>query len=144
MLLKFERRYWSKGLLHVAGVDEAGRGPLAGPVVAAAVIFPRDVVIEGVNDSKKLTERTRDALFGLIHERALAVGVGIVEHEEIDRINILQATIRAMKCAIAQLAVEPEQLLVDGNFFKHETCPVLNIVKGDALSHSIAAASIVA
>ncbi|HLP16932.1 MAG TPA: ribonuclease HII [Bacteroidota bacterium] len=144
MLLKYERKYWSRGIHLIAGVDEAGRGPLAGPVVAAAVIFPEDVVIEGVNDSKKLTEKKREELFGEIHARALAVGVGIVGHEEIDRINILQASILAMTQAIAELTPVPEQLLVDGNFFRHAVHPVENIVKGDALSHSIAAASIVA
>jgi ribonuclease HII len=143
-LHQFEQHYWSQGLVHVAGVDEAGRGPLAGPVVAAAVIFPRGVLIDGVNDSKKLTEKKRERLFSDIHDQAIAVGVGIVDHEEIDRINILQASMLAMRIAITQLKVEPEQLLVDGNFFRHTEYPVHNIVKGDALSHSIAAASIVA
>jgi ribonuclease HII len=144
LLLRFEEDYWARGIVRIAGVDEAGRGPLAGPVVAAAVIFPRGIVIPGVNDSKKLTEKKRELLFGPIHEQALAVGVGVVDHEEIDRINILQASMLAMRKAIAQLSVEPEQLLVDGNFFRHTQYSVLNIVKGDARSHSIAAASIVA
>lgn len=144
MLLQYERKYWKRGMVHIAGVDEAGRGPLAGPVVAAAVIFPRDVIIDGVNDSKKLSEKKRDQLFSVIHEKSLTVGVGIVNHEEIDRINILQASMLAMRVAVAQLKIKPEQLLVDGNFFHHSQYPVHNIVKGDALSHSIAAASIVA
>ncbi len=144
VLLQFEQQYWMQGIVHIAGVDEAGRGPLAGPVVAAAVIFPRGLVIDGVNDSKKLTEKKRELLFLAIHEKAAAVGVGIVGHEEIDRINILQASMLAMSIAIAQLQVVPEQLLVDGNFFRHAEFPVHNIIKGDARSHSIAAASIVA
>jgi ribonuclease HII len=144
MLLAYEKKYWSRGIVRIAGVDEAGRGPLAGPVVAAAVIFPPHVMIEGVNDSKQLSEKKREQLFGEISDRALAVGVGIVGHEEIDRINILQASILAMTEAIACLSPAPEQLLVDGNFFRHALHPVENIVKGDARSHSIAAASIVA
>jgi len=143
-LLRYEEVYWRKGIVHVAGVDEAGRGPLAGPVVAAAVIFPHGVVIDGVNDSKKLTEKKRDLLFDAIRSAAVAVGVGVVDHEEIDRINILQASMLAMRIAIANLNVQPGQLLVDGNFFRHTLYPVLNIVKGDARSHSIAAASIIA
>ncbi len=144
LLLLYEERYWAKGMVHIAGVDEAGRGPLAGPVVAAAVIFPRGVLIGGVNDSKKLTEKKRDLLFDDIRSAAVAVGVGVVDHAEIDRINILQASMLAMRIAIANLNVAPEQLLVDGNFFRHAQYPVLNIVKGDARSHSIAAASIIA
>jgi ribonuclease HII len=143
-MLNFERKYWSHGIRFIAGVDEAGRGPLAGPVVAAAVIFDEEVLIEGVNDSKKLTEKKREALFHLIHEKARSVGIGIVGHDVIDRINILQASFLAMNKALEQLTVQPQQLLVDGNFFRHERFPVENIIKGDALSHSIAAASIIA
>ncbi len=143
-LLYFERRYWERNILYLAGVDEAGRGPLAGPVVAAAVIFKPGVCIPFVNDSKKLSENSREDLYDIIRREAVAVGVGIVSHEVIDRINILQASMLAMHKAIAQLSVQPEQLLVDGNFFRHENIPVENIVKGDALSHSIAAASIIA
>lgn len=144
MLLTYEKKYWSRGIVHIAGVDEAGRGPLAGPVVAAAVVFPPHVAIEGVNDSKQLTAKKREQLFDEILDRALSVGIGIAGHEEIDRINILQASICAMNRAIAQLSPAPEQLLVDGNFFRHPVHPVENIVKGDARSHSIAAASIIA
>jgi ribonuclease HII len=143
-LLEYEQKYWNKGIVHIAGVDEAGRGPLAGPVVASAVIFKAGVLIEGVNDSKKLSEKKREALFHLIHEQALAVGIGIVSHEVIDRINILQASFLAMNKALELLKIRPQQLLVDGNFFRHEQFPVENIIKGDALSHSIAAASIIA
>lgn len=143
-MLEYEQKYWSAGLRHVAGVDEAGRGPLAGPVVAAAVIFSPGVLIPGVNDSKKLSEKRREALFHTIHAQALAVGIGIVGHDVIDRINILQASFLAMNKALEHLTVKPDQLLVDGNFFRHELYPVENIIKGDALSHSIAAASIIA
>ena len=143
-MLEYEQKYWNNGIQYIAGVDEAGRGPLAGPVVASAVIFAPDVLIEGVNDSKKLTEKKRETLFHLIHEKALAVGIGIVDHEVIDRINILQASFLAMNKAIELLKIKPQQLLVDGNFFRHERFPVENIIKGDALSHSIAAASIIA
>jgi ribonuclease HII len=100
--------------------------------------------IDGVNDSKKLTEKKREALFHVIHEKALAVGIGIVGHDVIDRINILQASFLAMNKAVELLSIAPQQLLVDGNFFRHERYPVENIIKGDSLSHSIAAASIIA
>lgn len=131
-------------MLHVAGLDEAGRGPLAGPVVASAVIFGQGILIDGVNDSKKLTEKKREDLYHTIHDKALSIGVGIVSHEVIDRINILQASFLAMNKALENLKLQPEQLLVDGNFFRHERFPVENIIKGDSLSHSIAAASIIA
>jgi ribonuclease HII len=144
IMLEYEQKYWGLGIEHIAGVDEAGRGPLAGPVVASAVIFPQGILIDGVNDSKKLTEKKREELFHTIHEKALAVGVGIVGHDVIDKINILQASFLAMNKAIALLNVKPQQLLVDGNFFRHESFPVENIIKGDSLSHSIAAASIIA
>jgi len=143
-LLFFERKYWEQNILTIAGVDEAGRGPLAGPVVAAAVMFNPGICIPLVDDSKKLSERRRQELYHGICREAVAVGVGIVSHEVIDRINILQASLLAMHKAIDQLSVQPAQLLVDGNFFRHERIPVENIVKGDALSHCIAAASIIA
>ncbi len=139
-----ERKYWLMDLVRVAGVDEAGRGPLAGPVVAAAVIFEPGFCIPFVNDSKQLSEKKREELFDIIKKKAVAIGIGRVSHDVIDRINILQASMLAMNKAIDQLSVLPEQLLVDGNFFRHERIPVENIVKGDARSHSIAAASIVA
>ncbi|MBI2430294.1 MAG: ribonuclease HII [Ignavibacteriales bacterium] len=143
-MLEFEQKYWNQGVRYIAGVDEAGRGPLAGPVVASAVIFEQGIVIDGVNDSKKLTEKKREELFHIIHEQALAIGIGIVSHEVIDRINILQASFLAMNKALENLKQIPQQLLVDGNFFRHEKYPVENIIKGDSLSHSIAAASIIA
>ncbi len=143
-LHRFERPYWLRGMTRVAGVDEAGRGPLAGPVVAVAVIFEPGICIPFVNDSKKLSGKKREELFAAINEKAIAIGIGTVSHDVIDRINILQASMLAMHKAIDQLKLEPEQLLVDGNFFRHERIPVENIIKGDALSHSVAAASIIA
>lgn len=143
-MLFFERKYWSEGVEIIAGVDEAGRGPLAGPVVAAAVVFPKEVYLEGVDDSKKLSPHRREQLFPLIHERAVGVGIGVVSHEEIDRINIYQASILAMKKALDQLSMVPSLVLADGNSFRHETLRFENIIKGDARSFTIAAASIIA
>lgn len=129
----------------VAGIDEAGRGPLAGPVVAAAVVLPTDFPLEtGLNDSKKLNEKKRDALFDLISETALSIGVGIVDCERIDKINILQATQEAMHSAVRQLKSQPDALLIDGNYFIDMGIPYKTIVKGDGKSLSIAAASIIA
>jgi ribonuclease HII len=142
--LKREHELWNSGLEHVAGVDEAGRGPLAGPVVAAAVVFPKGVWIEGVNDSKLLKEAKRENLFEKIRSAALAVGVGIVPNEEIDRINILQAAMFAMRYALEKLEVQPEFALIDGNQFSHDSLRYETFVDGDALSFTIAAASIVA
>lgn len=130
---------------YICGVDEVGRGPLAGPVVAVAIIFPKDCIIPYVNDSKKLSEAKREEVFDEIMKYALGVGTGIVEHDEIDEINILQATFKAMRMAIANLKLEPDFVLVDGNQkipelkYRQET-----VVKGDGKSFSIAAASIVA
>ena len=142
--LEFEESLWSQGVDHIAGVDEAGRGPLAGPVVAAAVILPKGMTIEGVNDSKRLSARQREFLFHVIYERALGVGVGIVSHDVIDRINIYQASILAMRKAIERLPIEPTIILADGNSFKHDSWRYQNIVDGDALSVTIAAASVIA
>lgn len=141
-LLMYEREYWSQ-YIHIAGVDEVGRGCLFGDVVAAAVIMPEGAVIEGINDSKKLSAKKRDTLYDLIMEQALAVGVGLVDAETIDRINIKQAARLAMKMAIEQLAVEPQFLLVDAEKVDCDI-PQRAIIKGDANSQSIAAASIVA
>jgi ribonuclease HII len=142
--LEFEEVCWSKGLQHIAGVDEAGRGPLAGPVVAAAVILPKGMMIDGVNDSKKLSEKQRERLSVEISSRALSIGVGIVSHEVIDRVNIYQASILAMRKAIEKLEVPFDIVLADGNSFKHEWWRYQNIVDGDAKSVTIAAASIIA
>ena len=135
---------WLQGIERIAGVDEAGRGPLAGPVVAAAVVFPKEFIIGGVDDSKKCTAKQREELFKLIMEQAISVGVGIVDHEVIDRINILQATILAMRKSIDNMNIQPEFAIIDGNSFKHETLRFQNIIGGDAKSFTIAAASIVA
>jgi ribonuclease HII len=142
--LKIEHALWLQGIMRIAGVDEAGRGPLAGPVVAAAVIFPRDIMIDSVDDSKKCTAKQREELFKLIMEQAMSVGVGVVDHEVIDRINILQATILAMRKSIENMNIQPEYVIIDGNSFKHETLKFQNIIKGDEQSFTIAAASIVA
>lgn len=144
-LNQYEEEARSKGYKWIAGVDEAGRGPLAGPVVAAACLIPSQVYIPHVNDSKKLTPKVRREIFQrLMKDTRITYGVGIVSHIEIDRINIYQATIQAMLMAIAQLAPQPDCLLVDGMNLPHPVIPCTRIVKGDALSQSIAAASIIA
>jgi ribonuclease HII len=130
--------------LCIAGVDEVGRGPLAGPVIAAAVIFPPAARIPGITDSKKLTAKQREALFPLIRERALAIGLGSVEAGEVDRINILQASLKAMKTAVLRLPISPDLLLVDGNQALDLTISQQCLIRGDARSLTIGAASIVA
>ena len=141
---EIENSHFDKGIRIICGVDEAGRGPLAGPVCAAAVILPPNLEIPGLNDSKKLTDKRRRELFPIIKEQALAYGIGFASHEEIDQINILQATYLAMERAIAQLSIKPELALIDGNRAKDFGIPVQTVVKGDSLSASIAAASILA
>ena len=143
-LWKIEDDYLNRGTRLICGVDEAGRGPLAGPVCAAAVILPPHIELPGLNDSKKLTDKRRRELFPLIQEVAVAYGIGFASQEEIDEINILQATYLAMERAIAQLPVSPEQLLIDGNRAKDFGIPTQTVVKGDSLSASIAAASVLA
>lgn len=128
----------------LAGIDEAGRGPLAGPVVAAAVIFEKEVFIPGVNDSKQLSEDLRESLDKLIKEKAISFAYGIVDEKEIDRINILQATLKAMKIAVENLSIKPNFVIIDGNKSFNSKIPTKTIVKGDAKSFSIAAASILA
>lgn len=128
----------------ICGVDEAGRGPLAGPVCAAAVILPQGEIIPGLNDSKKLTDKRRRELYPLIKEKALAYGIAFADHREIDEINILQATYLAMERALAQLTVKPDIALIDGNRAKDFGLPVQTVVHGDALSANIAAASVLA
>ena len=135
---------FEEGYKIVCGVDEAGRGPLAGPVVAAAVILPPHADIPGLNDSKKLSDKRRRELFPVIKEQAVAYGIGVATHEEIDSINILQATYLAMERALAQLNVRPDLALIDGNRAKDFGLPVRTVVKGDSLSASIAAASVLA
>lgn len=141
---QFEHEVMENGYSAIAGLDEAGRGPLAGPVVSAAVILPKGFECPGLTDSKKLTEKKRDALFPIIQEEALAVGVGIADHAEIDEINILQASLLSMKRAAEDLGVQPDYLLIDGKFTVPMDLPQKAIVKGDSLSISIAAASIIA
>jgi ribonuclease HII len=143
-MLGFEERAASRGYCRVAGIDEAGRGALAGPVVAAAVILPRGLDIPGVTDSKQLSPARRDEFFDIIMERALAVGIGSGGHLLIDRINILQATLEAMKDAVRQLSPSPDYLLIDGISKVPLTIHQQTIKKGDGISLSIAAASIIA
>ena len=139
-----ESLHFDKGIRLICGVDEAGRGPLAGPVCAAAVILPPYADIPGLNDSKKLTDKRRRELFPIIKEKAIAYGIGLASHEEIDQINILQATYLAMERALERLDVKPEMALIDGNRAKDFGLPVETVVKGDSLSASIAAASVLA
>jgi ribonuclease HII len=140
----FERSLRASGVIRVAGIDEAGRGPLAGPVVAAAVLFGLDCEIDGVRDSKQLSASDRERMDAVIRTTALSVGVGVVDEREIDRINILNATMKAMHSALAGLSVRPEHVLIDGNRYTPDGTPFTTIVKGDTLSISIAAASIIA
>lgn len=141
---EIEDELYAKGARFICGVDEAGRGPLAGPVCAAAVILPPHLEISGLNDSKKLTDKRRRELYPLIKEKALAYGIAFATHEEIDGINILQATYLAMERALGQLSVKPDIALIDGNRAKDFGLPVQTVVKGDSLSANIAAASVLA
>ena len=141
---EIEDGLYSQGVVSICGVDEAGRGPLAGPVCAAAVILPAHLEIPGLNDSKKLTDKKRRELFPIIKEQAIAYGIGLASHEEIDEINILQATFLAMQRAIDQLEGKADFALIDGNREKDFGLPVMTVVKGDSRSANIAAASILA
>ena len=141
---EIEQNYFASGIKMICGVDEAGRGPLAGPVCAAAVILPPNIEIPGLNDSKKLSDKRRRELFPIIKETALAYGIGFADHKEIDDINILQATFLAMERAVSQLSVTPELALIDGNREKDFGIPVKTVIHGDSLSASIAAASVLA
>jgi len=143
-LLTHETALYERGYQLIAGVDEAGRGPLAGPVVAAAVILRRDVLIPGVDDSKKLSESRRESLYEDIRQMTAGFGVGIVSRETIDRVNILRASLEAMKLAVLRLPVEPDFLLVDGLHLPALDLPMKALPHGDSLSLSVAAASIVA
>ena len=140
----FEKKAFQKGFSKIAGIDEAGRGPLAGPVVSAAVIVPNSLQNSGIYDSKKLTPKKRNTLYEKIYDLAVSVGIGIVDPFEIDRINILQAALLSMAMAVENLAPQPDCLLIDGTFPISSALPQEAIPKGDALSVSIAAASIVA
>lgn len=143
-LWEIENSLYAEGYQAICGVDEAGRGPLAGPVCAAAVILPKGLELPGLNDSKKLTDKKRRELFPIIKEQAIAYGIGFASHEEIDEINILQATYLAMERAIAQLEGKADFAIIDGNRAKDFGLPVRTVVKGDSLSASIAAASVLA
>ena len=141
---EFEHKHLAAGYQNICGVDEAGRGPLAGPVCAAAVILPPDIEISGLNDSKKLTDKKRRELFPVICEKAISYGIAFADHSEIDEINILQATYLAMERAINQLSVKPDFALIDGNRAKDFGIPLETVVGGDGRSASIAAASVLA
>ncbi len=141
---QIEDSYYEQGITTICGVDEAGRGPLAGPVCAAAVILPPHLEIPGLDDSKKLTDKRRRELVPIIQEKAIAYGIAFATHQEIDEINILQATFLAMQRALDQLNVRPELALIDGNREKDFGLPVKTVVKGDSLSANIAAASVLA
>ena len=141
---EIEDSFYSQNVKIICGVDEAGRGPLAGPVCAAAVILPEHLELPGLTDSKKLTDKKRRELFPIIQEQAIAWGIGWASEKEIDEINILQATFLAMERAMEQLSVKPDLALIDGNREKDFGIPVKTVVKGDSLSMNIAAASILA
>ena len=141
---EIEDGFFNQGLGVICGVDEAGRGPLAGPVCAAAVILPKHLEIPGLTDSKKLSDKRRRELFPEIQRQALAYGIGFASEKEIDEINILQATFLAMERALAQLSITPELALIDGNREKDFGLPAKTVIKGDSLSANIAAASILA
>ena len=141
---EIEDGFFDEGIKTICGVDEAGRGPLAGPVCAAAVILPPHLQIPGLTDSKKLTDKKRRELFPIIQEQVIAYGIGFADEQEIDEVNILQATFLAMERALSGLGVKPELALIDGNREKDFGLPVKTVVKGDSLSANIAAASILA
>lgn len=141
---EYEEKHYEEGYSAVCGLDEAGRGPLCGPVVAAAVILPRGLVIEGLDDSKKLTEKKREALFYLIKEKAIAYAIAEASPAEIDELNILNASMLAMRRAVETLPVKADFALIDGNCSRGFDIPTETVVKGDSKSYSIAAASILA
>ena len=142
--IKYEKKYWDDGFDNVVGIDEAGRGPLAGPVVAASVILKPYEIIEGIKDSKKLSPKKRDILYYEIYKKAISVGVGIVNEDVIDDINVLKATFLGMKKSLGNLNVKPDKVLIDGPYSNITIYPTDYIVNGDNLSQSIAAASIIA
>ncbi len=143
-MLVYEKEQWSSGKTHVAGIDEAGRGPLAGPVVAAAVIFRQNPDIPMIDDSKKLSAEIREYLYAIIIKEALCYAIGMADVHEVDKLNIVQASFLAMRRAQDDLAVTPDHLLVDGLSYSGDSIDFTTIVKGDSLSYSIAAASILA
>ena len=141
---EYEEKHYAEGYSAICGCDEAGRGPLCGPVVAAAVILPRGEIIEGLNDSKKLSEKKREALFDVIRERAIAYAIGEASPAEIDEINILNASMLAMRRAVEALPLPADFALIDGNCSRGFYIPTETIVKGDSKSYSVAAASVLA
>lgn len=143
-LLKYEKELYKNGITLIAGVDEAGRGPLAGPVVAGAVILPKNYSLEGLNDSKQLSEKKREEYFEILQKEALSIGIGIVSASEIDEINILEASRKAMYIALNNLDITPEYILSDAMSLNDIDIPSRPIIHGDALSLSIAAASVIA
>ena len=143
-LLSYEQELYKKGIKLIAGTDEVGRGPLVGPVVAAAVILPENYYLEGLDDSKKLTEKKRDKYYDIIYKDAVSVGIGIVDAKTIDEINILEASRLAMKKAVEDLKIRPEYILSDAMKLDNQSIPYTDIIHGDALSESIAAASVIA
>ena len=143
-LLSYEQELYKKGIKLIAGTDEVGRGPLVGPVVAAAVILPENYYLEGLDDSKKLTEKKRDKYYDIIYKDAVSVGIGIVDAKTIDEINILEASRLAMKKAVEDLKIRPEYILSDAMNLDNQSIPYTDIIHGDALSESIAAASVIA
>ena len=143
-LLSYEQELYKKGIKLIAGTDEVGRGPLVGPVVAAAVILPENYYLEGLDDSKKLTEKKRDKYYDIIYKDAVSVGIGILDAKTIDEINILEASRLAMKKAVEDLKIKPEYILSDAMKLDNQSIPYTDIIHGDALSESIAAASVIA
>ncbi len=142
---EIDEEFFKKGIKYVGGIDEAGRGPLAGPVVVACVVMPEDSMIEGVNDSKKISEKKRESLYEKITEEAISYGIGIIYQEEIDELNILRATKKALTIALKEIKVKPNVILVDAlTGIDTLGIPYKSIIKGDANSYSIAAASIIA
>lgn len=143
-LYKYEKELWNKKINYIAGVDEVGRGPLIGPVVTACVILPKDFILEGLTDSKKLTEKKREEYYDYIMEHALSVSVGMMDENVIDEVNIYEATKLAMYQAIENSSITPEHVLIDAMKLENLTMPSTSIIKGDAKSISIAAASVIA
>ena len=143
-LYKYEKELWDNGIKYIAGVDEVGRGPLVGPVVTACVILPKDFVLEGLTDSKKLTEKKREIYYDYIMENALSVSIGMIDEKVIDEVNIYEATKLAMYQAIDNSKIKPEHVLIDAMKLEKLEIPSTSIIKGDAKSISIAAASVIA
>lgn len=143
-LYKYENELWSKGINYIGGIDEVGRGPLVGPVVTACVILPKDFVLEGLTDSKKLTEKKRDEYYDYIMDHALSIGIGMMDNKVIDEVNIYEATKLAMYQAVENSKITPEHVLIDAMKLEKLSMPSTSIIKGDAKSISIAAASVIA